>query len=106
MSDLANVWQRLGARIQSLDPLNSDYLMPLKDPLNRYILRYKILEAGLGTSLRPVWGLFLDLVLGLDLGPGSGPGSHVLDPSISDLRIYSILQSNGRMNRLILIFLK
>ena len=61
-------------------------------------LRYRILEVGLGTSLR-LW-------LGSGSGPGSGPGSvPSLVPQIpvsQILIILHILQSNGRMNRLIL----
>ena len=47
---MTHSWQGVGAPIQSLDGSNSEYLMQVKVPLNRVILRYRILEAGLRTS--------------------------------------------------------
>ena len=74
-----------------MDRPNSDLLMEAKAPLNRYILELGFLRVDLGTSLD------MDLGPGSgpgsgSLGPGSGPGSGSLDPSISDLRIYLIIQ--------------
>ena len=64
---MGHSWQQVGVAIQSLDASNSDYLMTVKVPLNRYISGLEILEAGLRTSLGPGPG-------GPGLAPGPDPG--------------------------------
>ena len=71
-----------------MDRANSDYLMPSKHPLNQYILDIGFLEVDLGTSRASPGGRSRDQIQDQIQDPIEDQ-----DPSISDLRIFSIILS-------------
>ena len=79
--------------------------MEAKAPINRYILRYRILEVDLRTSrARSRTQIQVQIP-----GPDPGPDTQIPDPQIPVSQILEYIpdsQSNGRMNRYISVFYK